>query len=79
MTRAAFGEEKGIGEILIVDDNNNHDGTGLRYAVLKKGETYWSVLEVDEGFKSEDRILQGLADTYFRNGSKSFVYIPDYQ
>jgi hypothetical protein len=51
-------------EYLVVDDNNSHDGKGPRHAVIRKTSTSWSVLEVDEGFQSDDKVLQGLIDMF---------------
>ena len=65
------------GEIWIVDDNNSHDGKGPCYAVLRSGgEGVWSVLEVDPGFKSEDKILQDLVDSFVKNGNREITFLP---
>ncbi len=59
-------------EELIVDDNNSHDDKGPKYAVLRRTDTTWSVLEVDEGFQSEDKLLQGMIDD-FKPGVTAFI------
>ena len=60
-------------EYLIVDDNNSHDSKGPKYAVIKKTDTSWSVCEVDEGFQSEDKLLQGMIDDFVKRGVISFI------
>lgn len=61
-----------------VDDNNAHDGKGPKFAVLKRDVKtgWWSVSEVDEGFHSEDKMLQKLIDEFVKHPYIASIPLP---
>jgi hypothetical protein len=58
------------GEYMLVDDNNSHYGQGVKYAVFRKSGDMWIVEQVDEDFKSKDKLLQKLVDEYIKHPGK---------
>ena len=66
------------GEIWIINDEDPEKiGQGFETcAVLKKSSKgKWFVLEVDEGFKSSDKMLQSLVDAY--NQEKNWLQLEE--
>ena len=66
-----------VKEYLYVDDNNYHNGEGVKYATFKKTKDgrRWLVCEVEEGFSSEDKMLQDLVDEFVHEGIRSYYNV----
>lgn len=59
----------GGGEIWVINDEDPekiHQGFETCAVLKKSSKGSWSVIEVDQGFKSQDKYLQDLIDEYNR-------------
>lgn len=68
----------GLGEIWVINDEDPakiNQGFETCVVLKKSSKGKWFVLEVDEGFRSQDKMLQDLVDAY--NQEKNWLALEE--